>query len=335
MKSRTHFLLVAAALAALTTAAPAPTAEPPAQGIRKLTRAEFDDLMTKLSNWGRWGKDDQLGALNLITPEKRRQAAALVQEGISLSMAHPAIKERVEDSLPFVHRMVALPKRGEDFGSAGDEYSVQYHGFSQTHMDGLCHLAYRGKMFNGFSQDEVTAGGARKLGVENFRNGILTRCVLMDIPRLNRVRYLQGGRPIYPEDLEAWERKAGIKVESGDAVLIRTGRWARRQQEGPWDIMKGSAGLHALCLPWLKDRNVAIVGSDLTLDVVPSGVEGVVLPVHWVSVVAMGMPILDNCDLEAVSEAAAARRRWSFLLTVAPLAVEGGTGSPVNPLATF
>src|SRR5438105_1582871 len=103
MKSRTHFLLVAAALAALTTAAPAPTAEPPTQGIKKLTRAEFDDLMTKLSNWGRWGKDDQLGALNLITPEKRRQAAALVQEGISLSMARLAIKEPMDGSPAFVH----------------------------------------------------------------------------------------------------------------------------------------------------------------------------------------------------------------------------------------
>jgi kynurenine formamidase len=98
----------------------------------------------------------------------------------------------------------------------------------------------------------------------------------MATPRLLGVEYLEGGRPIYPEDLEAWERKAGIKVESGDAVLIRTGRWARRQREGPWDIMKGSAGLHASCLPWLKNRDAAVVGSDLALDA-PSGVEGVEL----------------------------------------------------------
>jgi kynurenine formamidase len=323
-----------AVLAALAPAAPTSTAEPPTQLVKKLTRAEFDGLMTTLSNWGRWGKDDQLGALNLITPEKRKQAAALVHEGVSFSMARLAIKEPMDDSPPFVHRMVALPKRGDDIASAGDEFSVRYHGFTQTHLDGLSHLVYRGKMYNGFAQDEVTAGGARKLGVEMFRNGIFTRCVLMDIPRLYRVRYLEGGRPIYPEDLEAWERKAGFQVESGDAVLVRTGRWARRQ-EGPWEIMKGSAGLHASCLPWLKKRDVAVVGSDLALDVLPSGVEGVELPVHWVSVVAMGVPILDNCDLEAVSEAAAARWCWTFLLTVAPLAVEGGTGSPVNPLATF
>ncbi|MFI5458349.1 MAG: cyclase family protein [Isosphaerales bacterium] len=327
-----HWLIVLTALAAV---APAPPAGAPGQGLKKLTRADFDTLMTTLSNWGRWGKDDQRGALNLITPEKRKQAAALVREGVSFSLARLAIKEPVDGSPAFNHKMVVLPQRGQDIGSAGDEYSVRYHGFTQTHLDGLCHLAYRGKMYNGFSQDEVTARGAHKLGIETYRSGIFTRCLLMDIPGLYGVPYLEGGRAIYPEDLEAWERKAGVKVESGDAVLIRTGRWARRQQEGPWEIMKGSAGLHALCLPWLKKRDVAVVGSDLALDVLPSGVEGVELPVHWVTVVAMGVPILDNCDLEALSEATNARQRWSFLLTVAPLAVEGGTGSPVNPLATF
>jgi len=159
--------------------------------------------------------------------------------------------------------------------------------------------------------------------------------VLMDMPRLWGLKYLKGARAIYPEDLESWEKKAGVEVESGDAVLIRTGRWARRAAEGEWIIEQNSAGLHASCLPWLKKRDVAIVGSDLATDVLPSGVDGFMLPVHWVTIVAMGTPILDNCDFEALSEAASARKRWSFLLTAAPLAVEGGTGSPINPVATF
>ena len=117
--------------------------------------------------------------------------------------------------------------------------------------------------------------------------------------------------------------------------MIRTGRWARLKAEGSWDIMKGSAGLHASCLPWLKERDVAIVGSDLALDVMPSRVEGVLLPVHMVLIVGMGTPILDVLDLEAVSEASNSRKRWEFLLTVSPLAVGGGTGSPLNPIATF
>jgi kynurenine formamidase len=190
-------------------------------------------------------------------------------------------------------------------------------------------------MYNGFPGKELTEQGARKLGVENIQSGIFTRGVLMDMPRHLDVRYLDGKRAIYPEDLEAWEKKAGVKVESGDALLIRTGRWTRRQLDGPWEIAKGSAGLHASCLPWLKKRDVAVVGSDLALDVIPSGVEGFDFPVHFVCGVAMGLPILDNCDLEKVSEEANARKRWVFLLTVAPLTVEGGTGSPVNPLATY
>jgi kynurenine formamidase len=230
--------------------------------------------------------------------------------------------------------MTAIPQ-AVDITSAADEYRVAYHGFTQTHMDALCHLFYKGKMYNGFSQKEVTERGAARLSVVNVKQGIFTRCILMDMPVLMGTRFLQGGEAIYPSHLEAWEKAAGVKVESGDAVLINTGRWARARAEGKWDIMKNSAGLHASCLPWLKKRDVAVVGSDLALDVLPSQVEGFELPVHWVVVVAMGMPILDNCDFEAVSEAAAARKRWSFLLTVGPLAVEGGTGSPVNPLATF
>jgi kynurenine formamidase len=269
--------------------------------------------------------------LNLITPEKRKKAAALVQEGVTVSLAHNVIKTEQPTSPEFGHKMIVLPQAAE-ITSSGDEYRVAYHGFTQTHIDALCHLFYKGKMYNGFSQNEVTERGAGKLSVVNVKQGIFTRCILMDMPALLGVRFLEGGQAIYPSHLEAWEKAAGVTVESGDAVLIRTGRWARANVEGRWDIMKNSAGLHASCLPWLKKRDVAVIGSDLALDVLPSGVEGFELPVHWVVVVAMGMPILDNCDLEAVSEAAAARKRWSFLLTVAPLAVEGGTGSPVNPL---
>jgi kynurenine formamidase len=305
-------------------------------GAKKaLTKADVDEMMTSLSNWGRWGKDDQRGTLNLITPAKRKQAAALVKDGVTVSLAHAAVKEERDNSPGFLHRVTALPKEGSDITYAGDEFSVQYHGFTQTHLDGLCHLLYKGKMYNGFTQDVISAKGAAKLGVENFQSGIFTRGVLMDMPRHFGARYLEGNRAIYPDDLEAWEKKAGVKVESGDAVLIYTGRWARGAVERTWDVMNDSAGLHASCLPWLKKRNVALIGSDLALDVLPSGVEGFPQPVHWVCIVGMGMPILDNGDFEKLSEEANARKRWEFLLTVAPLVVEGGTGSPINPLATF
>jgi kynurenine formamidase len=299
-----------------------------------LTKKDIDQMMTSFSTWGRWGKEDELGALNLVTPSKRKQAASLVREGVTISLAHNVIKVKEEASPPFEHRMV---QTGQSAGaeSSSDIYSVQYHGYTQTHLDALCHLFYQGKMYNGVPQQTVTEQGAAKLSVIQLKNGIFTRGVLIDIPNLLGKTYLEGGRAIYPEDLDAWEKKAGLKVSSGDAVLIRTGRWARRKAEGTWEIEKNSAGLHASCLPWLKQRDIAVLGSDLASDVLPSGVEGVTMPVHQVIVIAMGVPILDNCDFESLSKFAQNSKRWEFLLTVAPLAVDGGTGSPVNPLATY
>jgi kynurenine formamidase len=315
-------------------AKPSVADEPPTVVSHDVTTADVERMMKDLSNWGRWGDDDQLGTINLITPKKRREASALVKDGVSVSMAHDVVKVDMDGSAPFRHKVTINPKDG-DTGSAGDEYAVAYHGFTQTHLDGLCHLFYKDTMYNGYSTDLVTERGAEMLSVNQMRNGIFTRAVLMDMPELFGKRYLDKGKPIYPEHLEAWEKQTGIKVGPGDALIIRTGAWLRREVEGPWEIMKGSAGLHASCLPWLKKRDVALVGSDLALDVMPSQVAGFELPVHWVVVTAMGTPILDNLDLRAVSQEAAARKRWEFLLTVAPLAVEGGTGSPVNPVATF
>jgi len=300
----------------------------------KLTKADVDKMMQSLSNWGRWGKDDQLGALNLITPQKRKAAASLVKEGGSISLAHNVITEEVGVSKPFEHRMVETGQT-PGAGSCADIYSVQYHGFTQTHLDALCHVFYKGQMYNGFSQQEATDKGAAKLSVIQMKNGIFTRGVLMDLPRLFGATYLEGARAIYPSDLEAWEKKTGVKIEAGDAVFIRTGRWARWHAQGHWDFERDSAGLHASCMPWFKQRDPALLGSDLALDVMPSGVEGVRLPVHLITIVALGIPILDDCDLEVLGEAAASRSRWDFLLTLAPLAVEGGTGAPINPTATL
>jgi kynurenine formamidase len=300
------------------------------QAQPKLTKADIDRMMTELSNWGRWGKEDQLGAINLITPAKRKQAASLVREGVSVSLARDAEKERAADNArPFEHVM----SLSGPFSL--DSYSVFYHGYAHTHLDALCHIFFQGKMYNGFSQNEVTQKGAARLSILNLKQGIFTRGILIDIARLKGVAYLEPETPIYPVDLEAWEKKAGIKVSSGDVIFIRTGRWARRAAVGPWNVGASAAGLHASCARWLKQRDVAMIGSDAASDVVPSGVEDVMLPIHQLVLVAMGVHIFDNCDLEALGEAAAKRNRWEFLLTAAPLAVPGGTGSPLNPIATF
>lgn len=299
-----------------------------------MTQNDVEQLFQKLSNWGRWGKDDELGALNLITPAKRQAAAALVREGVSISLAHDAIKVKVRNSPPFEHRMIETGMSPES-GYSADIFSVQYHGYTETHIDALCHVFHKGHMYNGFPQATVTEKGAAHLSVMAMKNGIVSRGVLMDFPRLFKVKYLEGSRAIMPQDLEAWEKSTGVKIEPGDVVIVRTGRWARYAAEGEWDFEKNSAGLDISCLPWFRARDAAILGSDLALDVMPSGVEGVRMPVHLITIVSMGTPILDNCDLEQLAAAAAERKRWTFMLTVAPLTVPGGTGSPLNPIAVF
>ncbi|MEP7270506.1 MAG: cyclase family protein, partial [Acidobacteriota bacterium] len=244
-------------------------------------------------------------------------------------------KERATDNArPFTHTMNATGVNNPSQFSL-DTFSVNYHGYAHTHLDALCHMFYEGKMYNGIPREEVRETGAARLSILNLKQGIFTRGILMDMARHKGLPYLEPGTPIYPADLEAWEKKAGIKVGSGDVVFIRTGRWARRAALGPWDVANSAAGLHASCARWLKERDVAIIGSDAASDVVPSGVDGVSLPIHQLTLVALGVHIFDNCDLEALGEATAARRRWEFLLTASPLAVPGGTGSPLNPIATF
>ena len=309
-------------------------AAPAAQRAQPVTRQQFDAWMQEISNWGRWGKEDELGTLNLITPEKRKAAAALVRDGVSVSLALDLNKERdANNGSPFEHQL-SLSKFGEQ-QVAGDRYSVQYHGFAHSHVDGLPHFAHKGKFYNGFAYEDAQANGARKLGIQNMKEGIVTRGVLVDVPWLRGVDFLEPGTALTSKDLEAWEAKTGVKVGSGDVLLIRTGRWERVRQKGSWNFISEGAGSHASVALWLKARDVAVIGSDGVSDVMPSGVEGLINPLHELVLVGLGMPILDNLDLDAVARAARTRNRWTFMFVGAPLRVPGGTGSPLNPLAIF
>ena len=320
-------------------AAPEYVPPPVTPESRELDRADIERLMEELSNWGRWGPDDQLGAANTITPEKRLDALALATEGITVSLAHRVLKDEADDvPLPFGHSMLGVPDTSAEpgfFGGVSDNYNVSYHGYSHSHIDSLCHILSNGKMYNGFSHDTITEAGCSSASIANLQGGIVTRGILVDIPRLKGVPYLEPGTPIYVEDLDAWEEMAGLTVRPGDAIFIRTGRWARRAEVGPWNISQNSAGLHASTMPWVKSRDISFIGSDAALDVVPSLVEDVNLPVHLLTIVAMGVDIFDNQDLEALAETTAELNRWEFTLIAAPLAVEGGTGSPINALAIF
>jgi len=290
---------------------------------------EFDALFQQVKNWGRWGPNDQLGAANLVTEAKRRQAAGLARTGLTVSLAHNPLTESAEDNAsPFEHTM--------NRGFTTDTYRVSYHGYAHSHLDALCHILYKDQTYNGYARADVnTEKGCAKLSIDNLKQGIVTRGVLLDIPRLKGVPYLEPGTAVYQEDVEAWEKQAGVKVGPGDAVLLRTGRWARREQTGPWAVGQSAAGFHASIATWLKARDVAFAGSDAASEVMPSGVAGVNLPVHTLMITALGINILDNQDLEGLAEIAARLKRWEFELVINPVPVIGGTGSPLNTLAIF
>ncbi len=297
-----------------------------------MATADVLALHTSLSNWGRWGDDDQLGALHLITPEVTAAGAATVRSGRTVSCARALNTQAAADNpAPVAHHMIGTVTEG--WGA--DYLAVAPHGFATSHIDALCHVMHEGRLFNGYPAETVTAHGATRLGIHHLNGGVVTRGVLLDIPPLRGVDALEPGDPVFPEDLEAAETRAGVRVRPGDALLVRTGRWRWRDEHGPWDLGSLSAGLDASCLPWLRERDVAALGSDGVSDVLPSRVDGVVMPIHTVAIVAMGVHLLDNLDLDALADACAAEERSEFLFTVAPLVLRRGTASPVNPIAVF
>ena len=285
-----------------------------------------------LSNWGRFGPRDQLGTLNLITAEKRAAAARLVRSGRTVSASRPLpTQPSLENPNPVAHHMTGTATEGW----GGDYFAIASHGYATSHIDALCHIFHEGKLYNGYPIETVTAHGALELGIHELRDGIVSRGVLLDLPRARGVPYLANGEPIFPEDLERAEHAAGLRVEPGDILLVRTGRWALREATGPWDPRLSLAGLDASCLPWLHERGVAALGSDGVSDVVPSRVPGVSLPIHTVAIVALGLHLIDNLELEPLAKACESEQRWEFLLTLAPLVLFRGTASPVNPIALF
>jgi hypothetical protein len=309
----------------------APSAQTSTKPSHLVTNEEYAGWTRELTNWGRWGKDDEIGTLNLITPAKRKAAAALVKEGFSVSLAaDPDTVKAVDNPQPYDHVMQ---------GIGTDRFGVSYHGQAHTHLDSLAHhFDFDGAGYNGYRPDEalVMQRGHPKNSIHNVKNGIFTRGILIDIPRLKGLPYLEPGTPIYVEDLEAFLKMARITLSPGDALFVRAGVWARRKVVGPYARGRAAkdAGLDVSVIPWLKQRDVAILAADHPQYVwpSPSNIPG---NIHDFALVGLGVHLIDNCDLEALSDAAAARKRWEFLLTAAPIPVPGATGSPINPIATF
>jgi kynurenine formamidase len=311
------------------------------------TEAQVLGWYRSLSNWGRWGPDDELGTLNLVTPEKRRQAAGLVREGLPISCARTVTYEPTPDGpLPPQHFMLrsgeGAPTERVGRSNARDAFLIAPHGFTITHLDAPSHTFVRADpaapwtMYNGKPRELVrTLEGATAGSIELVGEGIVSRGVLLDVARLRGVPWLEASDPVFPEDLEEAEASQGVRVEPGDVLFVRTGFPRKRAELGPRPSGEGACGFQAACLPWLRERDVALIGSDTANDVAPSQYPGLGIngAIHGVGMGAIGLWLLDNPDFEALGAACAQRGRWEFLAAIAPLKLEHGTGSPVNPLA--
>jgi kynurenine formamidase len=311
----------------------------------KVSLAEFDRIFESVKNWGKWGPDDQLGTLNYITRDKVRGAAGLVKSGRQVSMEIPINKVAGPDNPNQAFHYVTQ-SHDIDIGSNGLTFSLDFlgmacHGDCHTHVDALCHIAYKGKTYNGKPALEVmTSKGATTLDITNYANGLVGRGVLLDIPRLRGVKWLEPGEAVRREELEACEKSIGRKLGEGDILVFRTGHHRRRLELGAWSndpppAGEGKAGLHVDTIPWMHERRIAAFLPDGDGEAVPSTVEGMIYPIHPLQIVAMGMLASDSLQFEDLARACEEEGRWEFMVVGLPLRIPGGTGSPWNPIAIF
>jgi kynurenine formamidase len=310
------------------------TAAPPAPADTAAMRANYDKWRTEFKTWNRWGAEDNKGTSNLITPQKVLSAIKLVKHGTVISLAANEPQQAAADVAA-----AGLFKRTTNAiteGGTTDTYSVSYHGLTVSHIDSWCHFLENGQMYNGIqAKDNITPeAGCKKGSVMNWKDGIFTRAVLYDIAQLKGVEWVEPGTPVTRADLEAWEKRSGVKAGAGDVVLLYIGRWKRRERLGPWAGQV--AGYYADTIPWMHERLPAFVGHDFNIDWNPRpGWDGLRNPIHIAVLNWMGINIVENLNLERAVEEARRLRQYEFVVTFAPLPVEGGSGSPVNPLAVF
>jgi kynurenine formamidase len=308
-----------------------------AAGPPVLNAAEFRALYQRLQRASDWGAADRRGGLNHLTQARVQAAASEVRRGRTVTLAAPVESLTTPDNpQPAVHQMTSQP--GDQADPAGlsfatDRLAMNVHGDVDSHLDALCHVIYRAKLYNGIAADTVTAAGPSELSIEVARDGIAGRGVLLDIPRLRGVPWLEPGEHVTAEDLIGAEEAQQVRVGPGDLLFVRVGHRKRRNELGPWDAAHARAGLHPAAMEFVAERRVAVLGSDGNNDTSPSAADGVDFPVHVLAVNAMGLHLLDYLQFDDVVPLCEESGRWSFFCVIAPLRLDRGTGSPVNPIA--
>jgi kynurenine formamidase len=305
----------------------------------ELSAEEFRALYQRVRHMSRRGPADRLGALNNISPAQVVAAASAVSRGRAVSLAAPVEGQVTPDNPdPAVHQMTATgigagPVSGLSF--AMDRVALNIHGNVDSHIDALSHVIFDGTLYNGLSPADVTAAGEPELSMETAGDGIVGRGLLLDIPRVRGVPWLEPGDHVSAGDLMAAEAAQQVSIEPGDLLFVRVGHRSRRATLGPWDAAQARAGLHPAAVELLAERRIAALGSDGNNDTAPSAAEDVAFPVHVLAINAMGLNLLDWLQLDDLSAVCEELSRWSFLCVIAPLRLPAATGSPINPIAIF
>lgn len=303
-------------------------------------------LADKYKNWGRWGDDDQLGTLNYITPQKIVDASGLVKQGKVVSLAIP-----FDDNGPQtgsfgrfnpIHFML---QDGGDVSIGAQDHlpNIQYTDDAvtmplqcATQWDALAHILYRGKMYNGYEAHHVNSTGAKKNGMENAKDKIVSRGVLLDIPRYKGKQWLEPGEAVYPEDLDGAAAMGKVSVGTGDIVLVRTGQIGQVRADGSWGEYSGGSapGLGVDCAQWICEHEVAGYATDTWgTEVIPNETPDIFQPLHMILIVHAGVLVGEIFDLEGLAEDCANDGVYEFLFVAPPLPITGAVGSPINPQA--
>ena len=302
----------------------------------------YDDFVSLFESIKSWNEYSPLtlerGALNYITPEIVKSASQLVSTGevVTMGLAWNTVTGP-DNHKPALHYMteLSIDTPGEEPNCNKDFIGVDYHGKAVSHLDAMTHISFRDTLFGGKKSTEVVNATGSSWSTVDKLGPIATRGVLLDAARFAGLDWIEPGTAIHVEDVLAYEKKFGFNIGQGDVVLLRSGHFARRDKLGVWDPSDFSAGFHVDVMQLFKDRKVSVIGADGDSDVRPSPVAGVGSPIHVLALPALGVPLLDNLQLEAVAAKCAELNRWVFNIVISPLNIPRGTGSPINPIAIF
>ncbi len=313
----------------------------------RLDAARVREWGRLFSNWGRWGPDDERGTLNFITAERILEACSLPRRGLVVSCALPFDERGPQSGLAGrhnpIHTMLAdggdALAGAQDFLAGGFRYAddaVTMPLQCGTQWDALSHVFYDGRMYNDRDVRLVTSRGARANSIDRIRDGVVGRGVLLDLPRVRKVPWLEDGTPILPEDLDACAEAQGVSVEVGDVVLVRTGMMTRCLEQKSWQGYCGgpAPGLSVTCARWIYEREIAALATDTWgVEVIPNETPDCFQPLHMISLRNTGLLLGEIFQLDPLAAACAEDGNYAFLFTAPPLPITGAVGSPINPLA--